>query len=145
MMQNIITVHKICQNLYEFVMRFWCTSDVLLMYFLEVYTLLAKVYTLLTKSVYTFKTYIKSTSEAHQKCIKNSSTFYLKFIVFELNFINTYQMHFNSQQDNTHFQVEWHPHVKCTYTKSQPEEKYTQVKPSSSKSNLTSSSKRNRK
>ena len=51
-------------------------------------------------------------------------------------------MHFNSQQDNTHFQVEWHPHVKCTYTKSQPEEKYTQVKPPSSKSNLTSSSKK---
>ena len=45
-------------------------------------------------------------------------------------------MHFNSQQDNTHFQVEWHPHVKCTYTKSQPEEKYTQVKPSSSKTIL---------
>ena len=46
-------------------MHFWCTSDVLLMYFSKVYTLLIKSVYTFVKSVYTFEKYIRSASKNH--------------------------------------------------------------------------------
>ena len=46
-------------------MNYRCTFDVLLMYFLTVYTLLVKSVYTFVKSVYTFKKYIRSASQIH--------------------------------------------------------------------------------